>query len=508
MSDLIVIGYPDEETAEKAWGELVKLQQDFLVDLEDAAIVRRDRKGKLYVTTPAHHAVAWGSLSGLFWGVLIGLIFLWPLAPLAGVAGGIMGAALGAAGNLGVKDDFRQRVQDLVQPGTSAILVIVRKVTPDKFIEAMRPYGGTVLQTSLPHDAEQQLMQALHGDDPAAPTWQQPAEPGRRPERADRGAGPGRRPARRRDRLLALRSRPARPVAPGRPRFAVDGAGRRAVGHRHQAGPAGRLARPGQHGGGQHGGQRHRQGPDGPALPLRRGSRPPPAAASSPELVLPVRARRERGGLRHRGGDRDAVAGRARDRAGLGGRRLTGGHRDALPVGCPGRNGHRRRGGAGDLALVAAAACLAAAIRPPRQAPASVAGEGLALIVNTSAGTAPARLARRLAADLPEATIIETSACEDLAGTLRLAAASARILGAAGGDGTVSAAAAVAVETGLPLLVIPAGPSTTSRPTSASRERATPWPRCATAKPSRRTSPWRAACCSSTPRAPGSTWTW
>jgi uncharacterized membrane protein len=55
MSDLIVIGYPDEETAEKAWDELVKLQQDFLVDLEDAAIVRRDRKGRLHVT-PAHHA--------------------------------------------------------------------------------------------------------------------------------------------------------------------------------------------------------------------------------------------------------------------------------------------------------------------------------------------------------------------------------------------------------------------------------------------------------------------
>ena len=99
----------------------------------------------------------------------------------------------------------------------------------------------------------------------------------------------------------------------------------------------------------------------------------------------------------------------------------------------------------------------AAAIRPPRQAPASAAGEGLALIVNTSAGTASATLARRLAADLPEATILETSAGQDLAGALRLAASGARILGVAGGDGTVSAAAAVAVEAGLPLLVIPAG---------------------------------------------------
>src|ERR1700735_1009406 len=178
MSDLMVIGYPDEQTAQRAWEELTKLQRDYLIDLEDAAIIRRDRNGKLHVTTPAHHAVAWGTFSGLFWGVLIGLLFLFPLAPLVGVAGGIMGAALGAAGNLGIKDDFRQRVQDMVQPGTSAIMVIVRKVTTDKFLEALRPYGGTVLQTSLPHDAEQQLMQTLHGTDTAAPTWEHAAPAG------------------------------------------------------------------------------------------------------------------------------------------------------------------------------------------------------------------------------------------------------------------------------------------------------------------------------------------
>ena len=97
MSDLIIIGYPDEETADKVWGELVRLERDYLVDLEDAAIVRRDSKGKLHITTPAHHAVAWGTLSGLFWGTLIGLLLLLPLAPLVGVAGGVMGAALGAA---------------------------------------------------------------------------------------------------------------------------------------------------------------------------------------------------------------------------------------------------------------------------------------------------------------------------------------------------------------------------------------------------------------------------
>src|ERR1700759_2972241 len=169
MSDLIVIGYPAEHRAHDVWAELVKLQHDDLVDLEDAAIIWRDEDGKMHVTTPAHHAVAKGMVSGLFWGTLIGLLFMFPLAPLAGVASGIMGAELGASLHLGIESDFRQRVQDLGQPATSALIVSVRKTTPDKFIEALRPYGGTVLKTSLPRDAELELMKALHGD-PDSPT--------------------------------------------------------------------------------------------------------------------------------------------------------------------------------------------------------------------------------------------------------------------------------------------------------------------------------------------------
>src|SRR5260370_34189096 len=162
MSDLIIIGYPDEPTAQRVWDELVRLQHDCLVDVEDAAIIRRDRKGKLHLTTPAHHAVAWGTLSGLFWGLLIGLLFLFPLAPLVGAAGGIMGAALGAAGDLAISGDFKKRVQDLVQPGTSAILVIVRKVTPDKFLEGLQPYGGRGRADAASPASAQPAIEAHH----------------------------------------------------------------------------------------------------------------------------------------------------------------------------------------------------------------------------------------------------------------------------------------------------------------------------------------------------------
>ena len=66
----------------------------------------------------------------------------------------------------------------MVKPGTSAILVILRKATYDKVLEALRPYGGTVLQASLSHEAEQQLMKILHGEDPKAATWEQSASAG------------------------------------------------------------------------------------------------------------------------------------------------------------------------------------------------------------------------------------------------------------------------------------------------------------------------------------------
>jgi hypothetical protein len=61
----------------------------------------------------------------------------------------------------------------------------------DKFLEALRPYGGTVLQTSLPYDAEQQLMQTLHGTDTTAPTWEQEAPAGaiRTPATGTQAAG-------------------------------------------------------------------------------------------------------------------------------------------------------------------------------------------------------------------------------------------------------------------------------------------------------------------------------
>ena len=66
------------------------------------------------------------------------------------------------------RSQFRDQVRDMVQPGTSALFLMLEKVTPDKAVEAMSKYGGTVLKTSLSKDDEKDLQEALHGTEGSA----------------------------------------------------------------------------------------------------------------------------------------------------------------------------------------------------------------------------------------------------------------------------------------------------------------------------------------------------
>jgi len=99
----------------------------------------------------------------------------------------------------------------------------------------------------------------------------------------------------------------------------------------------------------------------------------------------------------------------------------------------------------------------AEAARPRHEAPRLLTGEGLVLVVNRGAGSVTPGLVDWLRAELPDAKLIESAKGQDLAAALRPAAQGAQVLGAAGGDGTVNAAASIALDAELPLLVIPAG---------------------------------------------------
>ena len=165
MADLIAIGYDDKTTASAAAEEVYKLSQDLIIEPDAVAVIVRDEDGKYHVTTN-HHPVGAGATWGMFWGLLFGILFFVPVFGLAIGAG--LGALMGKAEKVGINKEFEQQVRDMVKPGTSALFVIVEKVTPDKAVAALSQYGGTVLKSSLSESAQAELQEALHGETAAA----------------------------------------------------------------------------------------------------------------------------------------------------------------------------------------------------------------------------------------------------------------------------------------------------------------------------------------------------
>jgi uncharacterized membrane protein len=158
MSEMIVFAFDNESTAAEMRDKLQSLQKQQLISLQDAAVVVRKQDGKVKVKQ-AVSLVGAGAMGGAFWGMLIGLLF-W--APWLGLA---IGAAAGALGgklsDYGIDDTFIKEVGETIEPGHSALFLLVDDVTPDKVLDEVKQYNPTVLRTSLSNEDEQKLKEAF-----------------------------------------------------------------------------------------------------------------------------------------------------------------------------------------------------------------------------------------------------------------------------------------------------------------------------------------------------------
>jgi uncharacterized membrane protein len=166
MSELVAVSYPDVYRAGEVCAALQRLKRELLIDMEDAAYITREQDGKikLHQTQPVVGlATSLGASRGTMWGALIGLLFMQPLLGMA--AGAVFGAASGAlAGKMtdfGIPDQFMKDLAEKLQPGTSMLFVMFRKVTWEKVLPRISQYGGTVMHSSLTPEAEARLQSAL-----------------------------------------------------------------------------------------------------------------------------------------------------------------------------------------------------------------------------------------------------------------------------------------------------------------------------------------------------------
>jgi uncharacterized membrane protein len=159
MATLVVIDYESEIKAEEVRLALLKMQKEYLIDLDDAVVVVRDPKGRVKLRQ-LYDLTAAGAASGGFWGALIGLIFLNPLFGFA--IGAAAGAISGSLRDVGIDDNFMKELGKTIKPGSAALCVLVRQVNAgDKVLEEIKKFGGTLIKTNLSNENEAKLREAL-----------------------------------------------------------------------------------------------------------------------------------------------------------------------------------------------------------------------------------------------------------------------------------------------------------------------------------------------------------
>jgi uncharacterized membrane protein len=179
MSDLIVVGFHGKHRAAEVLEQLQHLDDEWVINLEDAVAVYRRDNGKLRIEQSLALTGRQGGTLGAMVGILVGGLIAAPFT--GGVSAGAAAAAIGssamAMGSLGavvgdddatdwkdrfgISDDFVRQVSGVLQPGDSAIFALLTTTDRDAAARYFSRYGGKVLRTTLSPVNEAKLQETI-----------------------------------------------------------------------------------------------------------------------------------------------------------------------------------------------------------------------------------------------------------------------------------------------------------------------------------------------------------
>ena len=159
MATVTVLKFPTPEGANETLSRVVELQKKHLVKLHDAAIVSWPTGKKSPKTKQLVDLVGAGAMGGMFWGMLLGLIFFNPLFGMA--IGATFGALGGAFQDYGIDDDFINRVRSQVTEGTSALFLMTSEAVVDRVADELKDVKFEIIATNLSKEQEAKLREAF-----------------------------------------------------------------------------------------------------------------------------------------------------------------------------------------------------------------------------------------------------------------------------------------------------------------------------------------------------------
>lgn len=166
MNTLTVWRSATAHGADEALERLQPLARQRLISIDDAAVVSWPQTRRKPKVRELGALTGPGALWGGFWGLLLGLIFLVPIAGLAFGAGA--GAVAGSLVDVGIDDGFIKRVRAEVTPGTSALFLLSHGAVVDRVAEAVADLDLQLLRSNLSEEEEQRLRAAFSDEDARA----------------------------------------------------------------------------------------------------------------------------------------------------------------------------------------------------------------------------------------------------------------------------------------------------------------------------------------------------
>ncbi len=160
MSDvpvqIIVAAFQDENAANEALNELKQLKKEKLIGIQNAAVIRKDEKGKIHIRETADmgggKGAAIGGVAGAAIGLLAGPALVVPVA-----VGALVGGLTAKLRDSGFSDQRLETLGEGLKPGTSAIIAVVEHKWVDEVRKEMEEEGADLVTAALQADIAAQL---------------------------------------------------------------------------------------------------------------------------------------------------------------------------------------------------------------------------------------------------------------------------------------------------------------------------------------------------------------
>ena len=161
VDQIVGMSFDKTTRADEVLLAMAHLQQEGAIKLSDAVVVVKDEHGRAHIRQTIDPTPGRSALTGGIWGMLIGSIIGGPVF-LGAAAVGAGGAALMAKlVDLGLDDKWIKEVGRWLDPGTSALLLLVADDVRPEVVRELGRYEGTVIYCTFPDAVRRELERAL-----------------------------------------------------------------------------------------------------------------------------------------------------------------------------------------------------------------------------------------------------------------------------------------------------------------------------------------------------------